>query len=34
TGDSLHLFSAYELSAPCDEVVAVLQTLRARARAG
>jgi hypothetical protein len=34
TGESLHLFSGYELSAPCDEVATLLQSLRARALAG
>jgi hypothetical protein len=35
TGDSLHLFSAYELSAPCADVAAQLEALRSRAvRAG
>jgi hypothetical protein len=31
TGDSLHLFSGYELSASCAEVAALLQALRSRA---
>lgn len=31
TGDSLHLFSGYELSAPCEEVAELLQGLRSRA---
>jgi hypothetical protein len=29
-GESLHLFSAYELNAPCAEVAAALEDLRAR----
>jgi hypothetical protein len=33
-GESLHLFSAYELNAPCVEVAAALEDLRARAAAG
>jgi Bacterial PH domain len=28
TGDSLHLFSGYELSAPCADVAAALQRIR------
>jgi hypothetical protein len=31
TGDSLHLFSGYELSASCEEVAALLKDLRAQA---
>jgi hypothetical protein len=31
TGESLHLFSGYELSAPCGEVAAVIQVMWARA---
>ncbi|GAA1802330.1 hypothetical protein GCM10009835_21310 [Planosporangium flavigriseum] len=31
TGDSLHLFSAYELSASCEEVATLLQALRSQA---
>jgi hypothetical protein len=31
TGDSLHLFSGYELGAPCAEVAARLQALRSQA---
>ncbi|NJC68721.1 PH domain-containing protein [Planosporangium thailandense] len=30
-GDSLHLFSGYELSAPCEDVAVVLQGLRSQA---
>jgi Bacterial PH domain len=30
-GESLHLFSAYELNAPCAEVAAALEELRGRA---
>jgi hypothetical protein len=30
-GESLHLFSAYELNAPCAEVAAALEGLRAAA---
>ena len=30
-GESLHLFSAYELNAPCAEVAAALEALRERA---
>jgi hypothetical protein len=33
-GDSLHLFSGYELSAPCADVAALLESLRAGAAPG